>query len=70
MEFGNSRRSRRRKIETEAPLNCPLQFYVKPPTGNVSLKEFDEMAIERLKSECFVMTSEVKDGMCPILEDN
>ncbi|XP_071526998.1 DNA primase large subunit-like [Panulirus ornatus] len=50
MEFGGGRKIRRsRRIEVETSYPSPLQFYSCPPTGNVSLTEFDEMAIERLK---------------------
>uniref|UniRef100_A0A0N7Z9R0 DNA primase large subunit n=1 Tax=Scylla olivacea TaxID=85551 RepID=A0A0N7Z9R0_SCYOL len=49
MEFGGRRALRRKRVEIEASYPCGLQFYATPPTGNVSLVEFDEMAFERLK---------------------
>lgn len=53
MEFGSRRARRRKQIEVEASYPCGLQFYADPPTGDVSLVEFDEMAFERLKGKNF-----------------
>ncbi|XP_076056994.1 DNA primase subunit 2 [Oratosquilla oratoria] len=49
MEFGGSRTRRRMMVVREVAYPCSLQFYTHPPEGNVSLMEFDEMAIDRLK---------------------
>lgn len=49
MEFGERRVKRSRRLEVETSYPCSLQFYSNPPSGNISLMEFDEMAVERLK---------------------
>ncbi|KAK7066972.1 DNA primase large subunit [Halocaridina rubra] len=49
MEFGGRRVRRNRRVEVEMSYPSSLQFYSTPPSGNVSLMEFDEMAVERLK---------------------
>ncbi|KAK8736904.1 hypothetical protein OTU49_004714 [Cherax quadricarinatus] len=49
MEFGGRKVRKSRRIEVETSYPCNLQFYSSPPAGFVSLAEFDEMAIERLK---------------------
>ncbi|XP_069175390.1 DNA primase large subunit-like [Procambarus clarkii] len=49
MEFGGRRIRKNRRIEIELSYPSTLQFYSSPPSGNVSLAEFDEMAVERLK---------------------
>lgn len=51
MEFGSRRVLRRKRIQVEASYPSGLQFYKEPPTGNVSLAEFDEMAHERLQGK-------------------
>ncbi|KAL7646441.1 UNVERIFIED_CONTAM: hypothetical protein RMT77_003354 [Armadillidium vulgare] len=40
---------RKQKILVESSYSSSLQFYSEPPTGNITLKEFDELAVERLK---------------------
>ncbi|XP_042215191.1 DNA primase large subunit-like [Homarus americanus] len=49
MEFGSRRVRKNRRIEIETSYPNALQLYTTPPSGNISLQEFDEMAIERLK---------------------
>ncbi|KAK3863156.1 hypothetical protein Pcinc_031033 [Petrolisthes cinctipes] len=49
MEIGGRKVRRNKRIEVESSYPCTLQFYSTPPSGNVSLLEFDEMATERLK---------------------
>ena len=49
MEIGTTKRARRtNKKETKREL-CILQFYNQPPTDIISLQEFEECAIERLR---------------------
>ncbi|KAG0723170.1 DNA primase large subunit [Chionoecetes opilio] len=49
MEFGSRKARKRREIEAEVSYPSGLQLYTDPPTGDISLVEFDEMAFERLK---------------------
>lgn len=53
MEFGSGLTRVRHRGAHSAPsdktYSCSLQLYTHPPMGNVSLAEFDAMAIERLK---------------------
>lgn len=50
MEFAGAKKIRRRRhIEVDRTYPTSLQYYSEPPSGNVTLMEFDDMAIERLK---------------------
>ncbi|XP_068231389.1 DNA primase large subunit [Palaemon carinicauda] len=50
MEIAGGRRIRARKhIEIDSSHPSSLQFYSTPPNGYISLMDFDDMAVERLK---------------------
>ncbi|XP_066987371.1 DNA primase large subunit [Macrobrachium rosenbergii] len=49
MEFGTKHRRRNRHIEIDCPYPSSLQFYSTPPNGYISLMDFDDLAVERLK---------------------
>lgn len=49
MEFKGRRIRRRREILIDVSYPCGIQFYRDPPTGDIQLVEFDEIASERLK---------------------
>ena len=54
MEFSSSSRfGRLSKKGPQTPINkryrCNLQMYTMPPDGIVSLSDFDQMAVDRLK---------------------
>lgn len=42
-----------RKDESDENYPCDLQFYKEPPSGNISLVEFQELGLERLKGNLF-----------------
>ena len=52
-------RSRRRQLKLEGGRNeatypHSLQFYSQPPTQNISLQEFEDFAIDRLRGERYL----------------
>ena len=49
MEFGS--RSKRRFVGSEE-FPTRLHLYKTPPVGTISLQEFEELAVQRLKREC------------------
>ena len=49
MEFDQRRTARRRVVIAESSYPTSLQLYSDPPNGTISLKNFDEFALERLK---------------------
>ena len=51
MEFG-SRNKRRRGVEEDKEYPTRLQLYKIPPVQTISLQEFEELAIKRLKRKC------------------
>lgn len=55
MEIYNRRIPRsKQKVLVESSYSTDLQFYIQYPAGNVSLEEFDELALERLKSKTLI----------------
>jgi len=40
----------------EQTYNHRMNFYALPPTGDVSLEQFEEWAIARLKGECVILS--------------
>ena len=65
MDFSGSRKNRRSRTN---PLDSSqnarkhthgLQMYKVPPTDNITLEEFEEFAIDRLKGTYAIMSSEI-----------
>ena len=65
MQFTSNRKNRRSRIN---PLDSSqnawtntygLQMYKIPPTDNITLEEFEEFAIDRLKGTYAIMSSEI-----------
>ena len=59
MQF-TPKEARKRTIKLEPGRNPDLyphslQFYSVPPTDNISLQEFEDLAIERLKGLVFIL---------------
>ena len=58
MDFGNKTRSKRRKHGNKENIpeiyNHNLQFYKMPPVDTISLFEFEDYAVERLRGMQFV----------------
>lgn len=55
MEFSGGKRKKLRLADDQRNACYPhiLQFYLQPPSGNVSLTEFETLAIDRVKCELF-----------------
>ena len=51
MEFQFLKRSKRRFVGS-AEYPTRLQLYKTPPVDTISLQEFEELALQRLKREC------------------
>ena len=53
MDFGNRAKSRSKKNDTSVIINDryphKIQLYTVPPAETISLQEFEELAVERLK---------------------
>ena len=51
----SKRRKLKARVTDDLIYNCDLQIYKEPPSGKISLMEFQELGLERLKGIIFII---------------